>query len=133
VLQIPRYSTIAGIITLVSSFALSGVLHAAAGVASGSSLNQIGVFRFFCTQALGVVMEQGVVTGLRKLQGTHRTSNEDENSPSWYVRVAGYAWVMAFMTWTGPSWIYPQAARVQGQGATAFLPFSVIGFVKNLR
>jgi hypothetical protein len=75
----------------MSSLPLSGVLHAAAGVASGSPLDQLGVFRFFCTQTLGVILGQGFVTEVRKLQGKHRTSSKDDSRSPWSVRTVGYA------------------------------------------
>lgn len=93
--------------------------------------NQLGVFRFFCTQAFGVMFEQGVVALLRKGKREDGSAEQGNGGPAWYVRIVGYAWVVAFMTWTGPSWIYPQAARAPAQGATAFLPFSVIGWFKG--
>lgn len=113
-------------------FALSGVLHTAAGVSSGGvSARELGVFRFFFTQALGLIAEQGIVSLIYKMKKQDHDRSHDSSAPAWHVKVAGYVWVIAFMTWTGPSWIYPQAARAPPQGATAFLPFSIIGWLKE--
>jgi hypothetical protein len=94
-------------------------------------VDQLGVFRFFCTQAVGVVVEQGVVLLIKRMWRKDDEANEGKGGPAWYVRGMGYVWVVAFMTWTGPSWIYPQAARAPARGAAAFLPFSVVGWMKS--
>jgi len=131
VLQLPRHSTAAGFLTLVFAFALSGVLHTAAGVSSGMPADQLGVFRFFCTQALGLVVEQGGISLFRKVQKRNRNDDQGKVEPAWYVKIAGYVWVLAFMTWTGPSWLYPQAAKAPAHGATAFLPFSIVKWLRD--
>jgi hypothetical protein len=118
-------------VTILASFALSGLLHTAAGVASGMPVDQLGVFRFFGTQAIGLVFEQGVAGLLRKGQRHDGRIDEDEGKPAWYGRISGYVWVVAFLVWTGPSWIYPQAARAPAEGATDFLPFSLIKWLRN--
>jgi hypothetical protein len=131
VLQLPRQSVPAGALTLVFSFALSGILHTAAGVSSGMPAYQLGVFRFFCTNALGLMFEQGIVSLYRRVQGQDKSERQGISEPDWYIRAAGYVWVIMFMTWTGPSWIYPQAIRAPAAGPTAFLPFSVIRWYKS--
>jgi hypothetical protein len=85
-------------------------------------LKELGVFRFFCTQAFGLLIEQGVMLIFKKL---HR-SEEGKRRPSVLVRLLGFVWVAAFMTWSGPAWLYPQAAKVQSQVGTSFLPFSIV-------
>jgi hypothetical protein len=129
--KLPRHSIPVGVITVASSFALSGALHTAAEISSGIPAHQLGVFRFFCTRALGVIVEQGIVSLFRKIKAENHQGRKDGYDPVWYVRIAGYAWVMAFMTWTGPSWICPQAAKASAQGTAAFLPFSVIGWIRG--
>jgi hypothetical protein len=131
ILQLSRHSIPAGIITIISSFALSGLLHTAAGISSGMPADQLGIFRFFCTQAFGVIVEQAVVSLYSKMKGQNTDASQEQHDPAWYARIAGYVWVMAFMTWTGPSWIYPQAAKVPAQGPTNFLPFSIIGWLRG--
>jgi hypothetical protein len=130
VLKLPPQSLFDGALTLMSAFALSGVLHTAAGVASGMPANQLGVFRFFCTQALGVLFEQSIFALLQTKKRV-AISGHKSDRPGWHVRIVGYAWVIAFMSWTGPSWIYPQAARAPAQGTIAFLPFSVMGWSRS--
>lgn len=125
---LPRHSTIAGVLNVLSTFTLSGLLHTAAGVSSGMPAEQLGVFRFFCTQAAGLIVEQKVVSFFHE---ANRISDRDSSRPAWYARIAGFAWVAAFMIWTGPSWIYPQAARTPAKGVMAFLPFSVVGWLRG--
>jgi len=122
-LRIPRSSLLGATLTLILSFALSGALHTVAGVASAMPLKELGVFRFFCTQALGVLVEQGAIANLRRLYG--RT--KDTKNPDYGAKALGYMWVAAFMIWSGPAWIYPQALRAPPKGATNFLPFSIVG------
>ncbi|PVH94908.1 hypothetical protein DM02DRAFT_691959 [Periconia macrospinosa] len=135
ILNLPRHSSLSGVIIIFSSFALSGVLHTAAGVSSGMPISQLGVFRFFCTQACGLILEQSIVSLFRySFKQTASASDQRGNkneSPHWHVRLVGYAWVMAFMVWTGPSWIYPQAARAPAQGATSILPFSIFKWMNR--
>lgn len=116
-----------GSISLFLSFALSGALHSAAGVASGVPLSELGVFRFFCTQAVGVFVEQGIISTARRL----RSKKDASAPPSYWEKALGFLWVAAFMTWSGPAWIYPQAARPPATGATTFLPFSIVGYFRK--
>lgn len=44
--------------TISLAFAIFGLMHSAAGVASGMSMKETGVFQFFCTQAFGVLIEK---------------------------------------------------------------------------
>ena len=122
-LKIPRSSLLEGTLTLILSFALSGALHTVAGVASGMPLKELGVFRFFCTQALGVLVEQGAIAALRCLYGR----SEGTKYLNYGAKALGYMWVAAFMIWSGPAWIYPQTLRAPPKGAINFLPFSIVG------
>jgi hypothetical protein len=95
-------------------------------------LDQLGVFRFFCTQAAGLILEQSVISLFKR---TEEEGDQSDGAPAWYAKLAGFIWVGAFMAWTGPSWIYPQAARASApaQGPSAFLPFSIVGWLKEYR
>ncbi|KAF2117132.1 membrane bound O-acyl transferase family-domain-containing protein [Lophiotrema nucula] len=128
-LCIPQKSLLGGTLTLILSFALSGALHTAAGVASGMSLAELGVFRFFCTQALGVIIEQAAIAAVSRSRGKELRGAK----PPIPMKMLGYAWVAVFMAWSGPAWIYPQAARAPAKGATSFLPFSILGLFNSHR
>ncbi|KAJ4305439.1 hypothetical protein N0V90_000970 [Kalmusia sp. IMI 367209] len=62
VLNLPRESPLARRLTVVCAFALSGALHTVAGMSSGMPLNELGVCRFFCTQAFGILLEDTVAS-----------------------------------------------------------------------
>jgi hypothetical protein len=125
-LRFPRKSTIAGFVKILTAFAISGILHSAAGLASGVPLRELGAFRFFCTQAVGVLVEQGIISMYRRLRGDGKAGL---SLVGW--RVLGFAWVAVFMAWSGPAWVYPQAARAKGEGEMSFLPFSVVALLRK--
>ncbi|KAH8691696.1 hypothetical protein GQ44DRAFT_780300 [Phaeosphaeriaceae sp. PMI808] len=122
VLNLPRSSIPAGLITTFISFTLSAALHAAAGLLSGATGVEFGVFRFFWTQAFGIIIEEGLRTLLRRFRGGKKLGKET----SLLLRGIGFVWVAAFLTWSGPTWLYPQASRPSRPGPTGFLPFSII-------
>jgi hypothetical protein len=110
------------------SFTLSGLLHSCAGIAAGRSPKQLNALHFFLTQALGVVLEEIVQLAFAKLTGKRSEAEmEQDGPPSPLTRLLGYLWVAAFLTWSGPAWLYPQAssAPLPGQN-NSFLPYSFI-------
>jgi len=126
VLQLPRGSLSARFCSVFISFALSGVMHSCAGIAAGMSPKQLNVLHFFITQALGVVVEDLVRLAFSKAK-SQEGKKEKIGPPSLANRVIGYLWVAAFMTWSGPVWLYPQASRPAPPGTnTSFLPYSII-------
>ena len=145
-------SYLAYVLAVSTSFILSGIMHSTADIATNPThpMSELGSLRFFATQACGLLFEESlrrVMWGPRKshpstsvqevqqsshpsekklLQGSSTTGSIRNPSKKYQVlRVVGYAWVVAFLTWTGPSWIYPQAAKPPVEG-NYFLPFSVI-------
>ncbi len=60
--------------------------HGAAPVHSG----------FYCTQALGIMLEDGMQALYRYARGTQR----NPEPPSRWIRMAGYRWVIAFVVWS---------------------------------
>jgi hypothetical protein len=102
------------------------MMHSCAGVAAGMSPKQLNVVHFFITQAMGVVIEDLVRLAFLKAKGEERKS-EKNRSPSLTHRFIGYLWVAAFMTWSGPIWLYPQASKPISPGTNnSFLPYSII-------
>ena len=135
VLGLPGDSFISSIIIVYTAFGLSGALHTLAGISSGMPFEQLGVFRFFFTQASGVIFERAVATVYRRYvrkqsQGESQRERSDYQT-SLQVRTvakktAGYLWVAAFFIWSTPAWLYPQAAKPSAADAGSFLPFSVV-------
>ena len=100
------------------TFYLSGVLHALAEYAGGRHLQDSGTLRFFSTQVVGIIIEDGVEAVYRYARGC----SMDVSVPLW-ARSIGYLWVMAFLVWSTPAWIYPDAAE---QPKQPLLPFTIL-------
>ena len=99
-------------------FLLSGILHTIAEYAGGLALQYSGTLRFFCTQVLGIIMEDSVEFIFR----TTRPAALNISSPLW-ARLIGYTWVISFLFWSTPAWLYPQASAGPQE---KFLPFSIV-------
>jgi hypothetical protein len=99
------------------TFAISGYMHAFAETATGLTLQQSGAVRFFCTQAVGILVEDFV-----KKVFMSRSLGKDGGYAT-FRRVLGYVWVGCFLAWSTPAWLYPDA--VKGP-KTPFLPFSFV-------
>ncbi|TVY85301.1 Acetyltransferase pyr8 [Lachnellula suecica] len=126
ILKLPRESLLARFVGVVITFALSGVMHSCAGIAAGMSPKQLNVLHFFLTQALGVIIEDLVRLVSLKAKGEEGIEKKDV-PPTIANRIIGYLWVAAFMTWSGPVWLYPQASKPMPPGTnSSFLPYSII-------
>ncbi|CAG8981537.1 hypothetical protein HYALB_00013164 [Hymenoscyphus albidus] len=97
------------------------------------SPKQLDVLHFFLTQALGVVLEDTAPLLLWKLMGKRTNDEKQQDEPPWPMsRLLGYLWVAAFMSWSGPVWLYPQAASTAPLGqSSSFLPYSIIKACKS--
>jgi hypothetical protein len=129
---LPHGSLPARYCSVFISFVLSGVMHSCAGIAAGMSFKQLNVLHFFITQALGVVVEDLVRVAFSNARGNR--GREDKNSlpPPLAIRLIGYVWVAAYMAWSGPVWLYPQASKTAPLGTNiSFLPYSIIDAWKN--
>jgi hypothetical protein len=62
-----------------------------------------GSIRFFCVQAVGIMIEDGAQELYRRIYGK---ATANSGSPLW-TKLVGYIWVVAFLTWSTPAWIYP--------------------------
>lgn len=118
ILRLPRGSFIARYTKIFITFSLSGLLHAIAELGGGLALQDSGTLRFFCTQVLGIMIEDSVQVAYRSLCNR----SVPHRSAPW-MKVIGYAWVLMFFFWSTPAWLYPNAAKGAAQG---FLPFRVM-------
>ncbi|KAJ8058855.1 hypothetical protein OCU04_011838 [Sclerotinia nivalis] len=126
VLHLRRGSLPAHFSSVIITFALSGIMHSYAGVAAGMSPKQLNVIHLFITQALGVVVEDLVRLGFLKATGQGSKKGKND-TPSLAHKIIGYLWVVAFMTWSGPVWLYPQASKPTSLGInSSFVPYSII-------
>ncbi|KAH8732135.1 membrane bound O-acyl transferase family-domain-containing protein, partial [Phaeosphaeriaceae sp. PMI808] len=115
-LELPRNSMPRGLVTLFLSFTPSAVLHIVAGLSSGAPIAELGVFRFFWTQAFSITVEEALRALLIRVQYKRNCGQKS----------TGYVWVGAFLTWSDPAWLYPQISRPSKPGPGGFLPFSIV-------
>lgn len=105
---------------LFLAFLISGLMHASADAAMGLDLRHSGSIHFFCTQFMGIMLED-CMTALCSKRWVPKTST---NLTLRYF--LGFIWVACFLGWSTPAWFYPDMAR--GPKAS-FLPFSILRFL----
>jgi len=120
ILRLPKESYIGHYLVFFLVFLISGLLHATIDLAAGIPWHDSGAVRFFCTQALGIWIEEvlnalyiGLWQGARPL-------------PRW-TGLLGYVWVVLFLSWSWPAYMYPMLYRAREGSADSFLPISVVG------
>ncbi|KAL9007365.1 MAG: hypothetical protein Q9173_007343 [Seirophora scorigena] len=117
----------AGYTLLTLTFCVSGAYHQFGDAARGVPWREAGAARFFATQAAGIMFEDAVQGAFRWTNGQQRrrtTKKEDEDRPAQgWKAVVGACWVLVWLVWTTPAWVYPVARRSQ---VGAILPFSVL-------
>ena len=107
------------------TFAVSGAFHTFSDISQGVPLQESGAMSFFCIQAVGIMVEDGVqaifLTSTPKLWGQKRA----------YLlrRLIGYLWVLTWLIWTTPAWTYPLMRQDQGG---RLLPVSVLASVARI-
>jgi hypothetical protein len=83
-------------------------MHIFSDVGGGLPVRQSGAFYFFCVQALGIVIEDGVQAVWRKVTG---------RDAGVLGRIVGYAWVAAWVVWSSPVWVYPVVLAMRREDA----------------
>jgi hypothetical protein len=161
VMRVPRRSAAARVLTLVGTFAVSGVQHLATDAAIGILPPQSGALIFFAEQPLGILLEEAVLTAAEAAAAAFRSNrrrsslgrgrisngrspvakaaadfgeaaNGTGSEPHWAVRAAGYAWVVAWLSWTAPRWMYPILYRMEGTDRDMVLPFSLAQYILGM-
>ena len=111
-------------IFLLLTFVISGTFHALADVGTGLTWSESGSLRFFVTQALGIMVEDGVQAVF------HSWRDKGEGASAGIgrllTRYVGYCWVAVWMCWSGPAWFYPQLRHQTGGEWDKLLPFSIL-------
>ncbi|KAI9706837.1 MAG: hypothetical protein M1812_008212 [Candelaria pacifica] len=109
ILHLPRGILIARYTHIFFAFFGSGMMHLIADIGGKVRVRDSGCLSFFCAQALGIVLEDGVQEMYRRLRGSSTPGPLEKGA----MRVLGYAWVVVFLSWSAPAWIYPwlQVAR----------------------
>ena len=65
--------------------------------------SQSGALRFFCTQSLGIMIEDVVQEVNRRIRGQRNVSK----SEAFWKEAVGYVWVLLFLSWSTAAWQYP--------------------------
>ena len=130
-LRIPAESHYFRYAHLFLIFLISGIIHALQEVAQGISFWQSGAIRFFVTQVFGILLED-----LARTQWVRLRKKLDGQTRRWgcapISSAFGYIWVLLFLIWSTPVWIYPSIAASKGEPKDKVLPFSVIGSIVEL-
>ena len=137
VLRLRKHSLPARYVHLSLVFFLSGLLHTLTEVTAhngGSgqatiSLSESQCMRFFLTQAVGIMVEDGVqemVKGVRLL-----VKKPSEEKSTVYDRMIRRVWLILFWGWSTPAIIYPAARLSTGKGADTLLPFSIVKTIRQ--
>ena len=122
VLQLRRGSLVSRYAVLMLHFLISGVLHAFIDLASGIPWLSSGAIRFFCTQGLGIVLEDVVQAIYFLVFGRPPPSTP----PTLWSRCLGHVWLALFLSWSVPTWLYPMLYRTRSGMQDSALPFSPI-------
>ena len=121
-LKLPRGSIFTRYSALMLHFFISGVLHAAIDVASGIPWHSSGAIRFFCTQVLGIVLEEVA----QAVYFSTFDRSQLPTSPALWSRCLGYIWLAIFLSWSAPTWLYPMLYRTRSGMQDSVLPFSLL-------
>ena len=96
-------------------FTVSGIFHLLSDISQGIPKDESGAMQFFGMQTLGIMFEDAVQALFIRVRGS-----ENAIGSRLIGRVAGYLWVVAWLSWTSPIWIYPIMSRDTG---TPIVPF----------
>ncbi|PYI08300.1 hypothetical protein BO78DRAFT_405792 [Aspergillus sclerotiicarbonarius CBS 121057] len=103
-------------------FATSAVMHLLIDLSAGISISSSGAVQFFCTRALGIIVEDLVIGAYFALRGL-----SPNRSVSWGERFIGFLWVGAFFAWSLPAYIYPMLYRANMGLDDSVVPVSIVG------
>ncbi len=119
-------------VTLWTTFLLSGILHLSTDAAIGIFFPQSGALAFFALQPLGILLEAGVAASygaLRRRGGDAGAKGGDGDGMRW-TKAVGYVWVVLWLAWTAPRWIYPSLCQFEGTPKDLVVPFSIVKKLK---
>ena len=91
--KLPKGHVVSRYTAAMAHFLITGFLHAGIDIASGIPWHSSGAIRFFCTQLVGIVVEEGVQVLYFSLFGATNICC----SPSWN-RCLRYIWVTVFLS-----------------------------------
>ena len=128
-----------GYTVLFLAFLVSGLIHVAGDMGAGLPVRQTGSLQFFCTQALGIMAEDAVLGRIRKRSitsgQTPAVGGKDvvKTGPSVWEKLFGYLWVLLFLSWSTPMWVFPvmHFSVVTGRH-DSIVPYGVVGWVQGV-
>jgi hypothetical protein len=108
-------------VRLFIAFYFTALVHLPGVVILGGSPFDTGVQKFFLMQAVGIVIES-IVFSLWTVRAQNTTNGLRAGR---MTKLLGYMWVLAWTTWTGPSftWII---SRMVVQGRDDVVPLSFL-------
>lgn len=96
-------------------------MHLGIDLSTGIPFRESGAVRFFTIQALGITGEQAIIGALRSL-----FCDSNHQIPLVWRQRIGYCWVLAFLSWSAPAYIYPTLLRTKRGEEESMLPVSVL-------
>jgi hypothetical protein len=90
-----------------------------ADIGGGLSMRQSGAMLFFCMQALGIMIEDGVQALYRQSMKGKMTTRAKR-----IARTVGYGWVLFFIVWRSPVSVFP--AHLQMREEDPMLSLSAV-------
>lgn len=103
---------------------MSGSLHAGSDFGGGVPFIQSGALRFFCTQTLGIMLEDGIQGIYRRIFGDRKRLLRE---------AVGYLWVFTWLCWSTPAWVYPFTRTMEREDVLLTLDALVMPFFAKLR
>ncbi|ORY62093.1 membrane bound O-acyl transferase family-domain-containing protein [Pseudomassariella vexata] len=120
-LQLQFGTTLYSLVLLVTAFQVSAVIHIFTDVGLGVLASERGAYWFFTIQPFGIIFE----TAAKAIYHRHLPLKLNPVAES----VLGYTWVLAFLTWSAPTWAYPIMRQVGKGDRDPMVPLSVIQWI----
>lgn len=127
VLCLRKNTLLARYVFLFTAFAASGLFHGSSDIGAGIKWEENGAMRFFVTQALGIMVEDGVQAAFRARIAKRRRGQNESMSVA-----VGYAWVVIWISWTSPAFFYPKMSKQTGSEWDELMPFSLLKMARRL-
>ena len=127
VLHLSRGTLTARYAQILATFFISGLLHLSTDVAIGIAWSESGAMRFFCTQAVGILVEDGVQALYQRVDPKANRSSPRQK----LAKAIGHVWLVCFLAWSTPVWAYPAMRRNHGEPKDQVLPFSLTAMLWN--
>ncbi|KAK7187800.1 hypothetical protein DPSP01_010847 [Paraphaeosphaeria sporulosa] len=123
VLRLPKGSLFGRYTSAYLTFALSGFVHTLMDNTAGIPLARNTAWKLFVTQAIGITIEDFVESTYHRVAGP-----SNSKSTALWKKAIGFVWVLAWMSWTTPSWSYQNMTH----DGEPLYPFSAFASFKAL-